>query len=901
MKTTIRVLKRILVIIMIITILNNFAITPVVKANETLDAIGETITGFFLSFLGLLTLPARAIALGVGYAINALTATVAYIEGATDPTIKTYTITPFDIFFNKVKILDINFFEIGNDVNIVNTIRTGIAAWYYALRLIAMAILLVILIYVGIRMAISTIATDKAVYKRMLFDWVVSLVLIFLTNYIIIFVISLNNMVVEAIEKGVNAESISETYDAIGNLGFKWIDINSIPATVIFCMLVAQTLGLVITYFNRMLKVAFLIIISPLITLTYAVDKMGDGKAQALGNWIKEFVFTVITQIFHCIIYMSMINVSFNILVNNSGTDIEDTLATAVMSILCVSFVKTAENLVRKILMHNHQDNSLSVAGGMAATAVALQKSKSLGTATRKAVNVTKGNLEAAGRAIKTVAKSPVTGAKAAVASVKTRKEMKAFMKTEEGQKIKAGMQKPDRKTYRSASKSQRREMKNTQKAYKVARKLKKSEIKAKHKSEINAAISNTGIAKVGRKITKPIGKVKDIKHRLNRIASQSSSYQVISSIAKTYTAAGVGLATGSMMYGSTGKVGQSVAMAAAGYQMHRGFQKSALTMENSTQSTLIGMGIKTKEKAVEVLDDVASNPVLYDGESAESIKQAETILKTIGDQLIQMVGNPEYKTRIRNEIDTMVAKNPESIPSTINSLMNEITTGRIPPDSSPEEKEKFQQNATNLRSACEAYADFASRKAIYSQMQSAQAMGISKDSYVQECTEGFVQTDNNETYDGDKRLDRMIESGKKSQEKITKQANSMKPEMVDAVSDAIEERRKFIEDAIRTSNDNEKRAFEEQLRDLERVEQAMSEAIIRDKDKALRESQRKILERVRQDCKKEIRRLVAEVEKIEQRPVEQTEDKEEISIMRSRINTVDNKVKSINDRLSQN
>lgn len=413
MKKSIKVLNKLLIILMIVSILNNFFVFPIANAENvvtddtTLEdkPIKEQGQGFFLSFLGLLTLPTRALVLGLGYGINSLAAAVAYIEGATDVEVDTTTITPFDIFFNKVKILDINFFEIGSDVNIVNTIRTGIASWYYALRLVAMSILLVLLIYIGIRMAISTIASEKARYQKMLIDWVVSLVLIFLINYIIVFVITLNNNIVSAIEKGVKTESVSQTYESIRNLGFNWKDIDSIPATVIYCMLVVQVFGLMITYFNRMLKVAFLIIISPLITLTYAVDRMGDGKAQAFGNWMKEFIFTVITQIFHCIIYMSMINVAFELLIEHSGKGVRHALAAAVMAFLCVNFTRTAENLVRKILMRNHTDNSISFAGGTAAAAVALQKSKSLGTATRKAVNVTKQNLRDAGNALKTTSK----------------------------------------------------------------------------------------------------------------------------------------------------------------------------------------------------------------------------------------------------------------------------------------------------------------------------------------------------------------------------------------------------------------------------------------------------------------------------------------------------------------
>ena len=52
--------------------------------------------------------------------------------------------------------------------------------------LIVLSILLCVLIYVGIRMAISTVASDKAAYKKMLVDWACSLALIFLLQYIIL-------------------------------------------------------------------------------------------------------------------------------------------------------------------------------------------------------------------------------------------------------------------------------------------------------------------------------------------------------------------------------------------------------------------------------------------------------------------------------------------------------------------------------------------------------------------------------------------------------------------------------------------------------------------------------------------------------------------------------------------
>lgn len=107
--------------------------------------------------------------------------------------------------------LDVNFFDFTVDGTLL-AFREAVAKWYYILRLISAAILLVILIYVGIRMAISTIASEQAKYKQMLVDWVTSLALLFLLHYIIIFAITVNSSLVKALASGVK----DPTEDMIG-------------------------------------------------------------------------------------------------------------------------------------------------------------------------------------------------------------------------------------------------------------------------------------------------------------------------------------------------------------------------------------------------------------------------------------------------------------------------------------------------------------------------------------------------------------------------------------------------------------------------------------------------------------------------------------------------------------
>ena len=98
---------------------------------------------------------------------------------------------------NDFPIIAIDFFNFnpsGNTSEAAKTFREAVAGWYYIVRLIAIAALLLILIYVGIRMALSTVASDQTKYKKMLVDWATSMALVFLLHYIIVITITIGGI-----------------------------------------------------------------------------------------------------------------------------------------------------------------------------------------------------------------------------------------------------------------------------------------------------------------------------------------------------------------------------------------------------------------------------------------------------------------------------------------------------------------------------------------------------------------------------------------------------------------------------------------------------------------------------------------------------------------------------------
>ena len=79
-------------------------------------------------------------------------------------------------------------------------IKEQVAMWYYIIRTVCVAIMLILLIFIGINLAIkSTTSADRAFYKKMLADWVAGMVLVFGIHYIMIGILTLNELSVDMI------------------------------------------------------------------------------------------------------------------------------------------------------------------------------------------------------------------------------------------------------------------------------------------------------------------------------------------------------------------------------------------------------------------------------------------------------------------------------------------------------------------------------------------------------------------------------------------------------------------------------------------------------------------------------------------------------------------------------
>ncbi|MBQ2917512.1 MAG: hypothetical protein IJE59_05080 [Clostridia bacterium] len=283
-------------------------------------------------------------------------------------------------------------------------LRDVISKWYYIIRTIALVGSMLILLYIGIRIIISSIAEEKAKYKQMLGDWVIALCLIFLMHYIMIFahniVDSITDMFTNSVNQGTNAVTIVEPNntlrDSVKDLEseegqywdkdakiIKWPTnlmgrirmeaqkkdgtVGYIGYVIAYVVLVIYTLTFSFTYIKRLLYLLFLTVMSPFVALTYPIDKIHDGKAQAFDMWLKEYIFNLLIQPFHLLLYTIFVSMAFEL----SSTNI-------IYTLVVLGFMMPAEKFLRTMFGFNKASTPGMLAGA-AGAAMAMSAVNSLG------------------------------------------------------------------------------------------------------------------------------------------------------------------------------------------------------------------------------------------------------------------------------------------------------------------------------------------------------------------------------------------------------------------------------------------------------------------------------------------------------------------------------------------
>lgn len=131
----------------------------------------------------------------------------------------------------------------------------------------------------------------------------------------------------------------------------------------LYILITIETVVFLYKYLKRVIWLAFLTMIAPLIAVMYAVDKIGDGKAQTFNMWFKEYLFNSLIQPLHLLLYTIFLGVSMELMASN-----------VIYAIVAYAFMIPAEKFFKKMFGFD----KASTPGGLGSPAAGMMAMRGL-------------------------------------------------------------------------------------------------------------------------------------------------------------------------------------------------------------------------------------------------------------------------------------------------------------------------------------------------------------------------------------------------------------------------------------------------------------------------------------------------------------------------------------------
>lgn len=284
--------------------------------------------------------------------------------------------TPDNIIFNKVAILDINFFNPYPN-SLIGMLSGTIAKIYNSFDTIALTLFVLCAMVVAIKMVLSSVAAQKAEAKNALKHWVTGIVLLLLMRVIIAGIFELNEIIVSNLSGA--AEQVTFNIDLTGmaddNMGFlDWVGglfnlqtyrrgiiavggliagSQQVPgylgmlayfacygwvaqdlfAVILFFTIFGQSITLLVSYGKRLMYTVLLGVAAPIVVVIDALNKITKGSSNILNNWFKEFTAAVFMQSFHAVMLVVILNMIAAIVGNSQNGSMDS----ALVGVICIA------------------------------------------------------------------------------------------------------------------------------------------------------------------------------------------------------------------------------------------------------------------------------------------------------------------------------------------------------------------------------------------------------------------------------------------------------------------------------------------------------------------------------------------------------------------------------------
>ncbi len=275
------------------------------------------------------------------------------------------------IFFGKISFLNLDFLLKGQGGKMNVTYADTISRVYWMIFYLVIGIHFLLLIVGSIRSMLEMQTADKkAQNKELLTSWLKGMVMLFSVIFIAFTMLYVNDYICKALDTALqNVKGLSGNF--ILDLAARSIKGIGLDANIAFMFAIASMVITSIMFFyyvRRAVKVGYLIMIAPIVSLTYVTGGL-NGKSNAYGKWIKEYSSNIFIQLFHILIYVSLILPMSSLGQIEKETNIIKFVPTLLLVFFGLGFIYNAEKLIKKLFSEHiskAEDSKASLASALA-------------------------------------------------------------------------------------------------------------------------------------------------------------------------------------------------------------------------------------------------------------------------------------------------------------------------------------------------------------------------------------------------------------------------------------------------------------------------------------------------------------------------------------------------------
>lgn len=295
---------------------------------------------------------------------------------------------PDTVIFNKMSLFDANFInpDSSSPLFAINSVVAGI---YNSFVVIAITAFILVTMLIGIKLVLSTIASQKAQYKKAITSWAAGILILLSLHWILAGIFIINETIVQKIYdlsrvdsnwyfnirtvasipyvgstisqftswfnvSGSNVGLFTCTDEVIGNEqvayalgcvpGYLGLVLKymlegyggNIVGSLIAFVVMGQTIAVIFMYLKRVFFTLLLGLVGPLIVVVDTLNRSMGKNSQIFINWLKQISLTILMQSFHAV----YLYITIKMIIGIGNTMSNQTMAAIVIILLTAGLIK---------------------------------------------------------------------------------------------------------------------------------------------------------------------------------------------------------------------------------------------------------------------------------------------------------------------------------------------------------------------------------------------------------------------------------------------------------------------------------------------------------------------------------------------------------------------------------